>query len=107
MTCRVFFISDAEKDLAGVFRYIKREGCPINAKKILTQIRKACADLSESPERGRIAPELERIGLFDFREIIVNVYRIIYEIKGDNVYIHCILDGRRDIQALLEQRMLR
>ena len=82
--------------------------CGISAecKNLISQIRKACSDLSEFPERGRIVPELNRIGIFDYRELIVKVYRIIYAIDGKNVYIHCILDGRRDIQTLLQQRML-
>ena len=35
------------------------------------------------------------------------VYRIIYEISKKAVFIHCILDGRRDLQDLLERRLLR
>ena len=107
MTYRVFFIANAEQDLNEIFHYIKNAGYPLNAKKLISQIRKACSDLSEFPERGRIVPELNRIGISDYRELIVKVYRIIYAIDGKNVYIHCIIDGRRDIQTILQQRMLR
>lgn len=59
------------------------------------------------PERGRIPPELERIGIREFREIICNPYRIIYTIMKSQVVVYCILDGRRDLQDLLEERLLR
>jgi len=41
------------------------------------------------------------------REIHVKVYRIMYQITGDDIFVHCILDGRRDIQDLLQKRLLR
>jgi toxin ParE1/3/4 len=107
MTFRVFFIDEAEKDLFEIFQYIKSAGYPINAKNLIKTIRNTCSDLSESPERGRIVPELIRIGISDYRELLVKTYRLIYEIDGNNVYIHCVLDGRRDIQTILEQRTLR
>ncbi len=72
-----------------------------------SQIEKACFALSEMPERGHIPPELEKIGVLDYREINVKVYRIIYQVFGSDVYLHCVLDGRRDIQAILQQRILR
>ena len=59
------------------------------------------------PERGHIPPELERIGVFGFREIHFKPYRIVYEIERKGVFIHCVLDGRRDLQELLESRLLR
>jgi toxin ParE1/3/4 len=59
------------------------------------------------PDRGHVPPELERIGVLEFREVFYKPYRIIYQIIGNNVYIHCILDGRRDMQDILQQRVLR
>jgi mRNA-degrading endonuclease RelE of RelBE toxin-antitoxin system len=40
--------------------------------------------LADNPERGHIPPELERIGVYEYREIHVKVYRIIYQVL-DNV----------------------
>ena len=31
----------------------------------------------------------------------------IYQIEGQTVFVHCVLDGRRDLQELLERRLLR
>ena len=59
----VFFIVDAETDLVEIFDFIKESRFPINAGNLIAQIRKTCSDLSEFPERGRIVPELKRIGI--------------------------------------------
>ena len=42
-----------------------------------------------------------------YREVHFKPYRIIYEIVGRKVFIHCVLDGRRAVQELLERRLLR
>ena len=40
-------------------------------------------------------------------EDIFKPYRIIYQIVGRKVFIHCVLDGRRNLQDILERRLLR
>jgi toxin ParE1/3/4 len=53
-------------------------------------------------------PELGRIGIaHEFRELIFKPYRIIYSVTRSEVFVHCILDGRRDLQDLLEEKLLR
>ena len=59
------------------------------------------------PNRDRIPPELRTVGVDQCRELIFKEYRIIYQVRGKNVFIHCVLDRRRDLQELLEQRLLR
>jgi hypothetical protein len=58
-------------------------------------------------DRSHLPPELERISVLEFREVFFKAYRITYQIIGNNVYVHCILDGRRDMQDSLQQRVLR
>ena len=106
MTYTVFFVEDAEKDLLGIYEYIKKEGYPMTARQFHTQMKKVCESLSKLPKRGHIPTELERVGVFDYREIHLKVYRIVYQIIESRVYIHCILDGKRDIQSILQQRLL-
>lgn len=52
-------------------------------------------------------PELDRIGVTTYREVHFQPYRIIYEFSGPEVFIHGVLDGRRDMQSLLQRRLLR
>ncbi|MFW6131795.1 MAG: type II toxin-antitoxin system RelE/ParE family toxin, partial [Candidatus Aminicenantaceae bacterium] len=58
-------------------------------------------------QRGHVPPELERIGVYSYKEIHFKPYRIICEVSESIVYIHCVLDGRRSLQELLEKRILR
>ena len=107
MKYRVFIIDDAEEDLFEIYRYISTYDSPQKAEKLRAQLEKICLGLSEFPDRGHTPPELERIGVFEYQEIHYKVYRIIYQVIRRNVYVHCILDSRRDLQEMLEKRLLR
>jgi len=104
---RVRIIEEAEQDLIDIHAYIARHDSPANADYVLDQLETLCLSLVELPLRGHVPPELERIGVTGYREIHFKPYRVIYEIIGQNVFVHCILDGRRDLQSLLERRLLR
>jgi toxin ParE1/3/4 len=49
---------------------------------------------------------MQRWGIFDFREIFFKPYRILYEIREKTVFIQAVLDGRRNCEDLLQQRLL-
>jgi toxin ParE1/3/4 len=63
--------------------------------------------LQEFPQRGHIPPELNLLDIDDFLEIHYKPYRIIYRILKSEVFVYCIIDGRRDTQKLLQERVLR
>jgi len=107
MKFKVHVIADAEQDLFEIYRYISASGSPLNAEKLLDELEQAVISLEHMPERGHVPDELRRISVFGYREIHLKIYRIIYEIIGYDVFVHCVLDGRRDLQDLLQQRLLR
>ena len=107
MRYEVFILSDAEEDLFDIYRYVVATDSSQKAKDLLTNLEETCYRLSKFPKIGHVPPELERIGIFEYKEILYKPYRIIYHISGKDVYIHCILDGRRDLQQLLQERLLR
>ena len=51
-------------------------------------------------------PELRALGIKQYREIFFKPYRLIYQVLDQRVYVMLIADGRRDMQALLERRLL-
>ncbi len=104
---RVRIVEDAEQDLVDIYRYIVLNDCIENADHVLNQLESLCSRLTNLPERGHIPPELERIGVSSYREVHFKPYRVIYEITRQDVFVHCILDGRRDIPSLLERRLIR
>lgn len=107
MKFRVAMVEAAEWDIYDIHRYIESNDSPERADMVLGGLERAIAGLDEMPERGHFPPELERIGIREYREIHFKPYRIMYAIDGDSVIVYCVLDGRRDMQTLLQQRILR
>jgi Plasmid stabilization system protein len=103
----VFIDTNAEDDLFDIYSYVALNDSIEHADKIFTALRNTCFKLRTAPLRGNVPPELFEIGVTEFREIHNNPYRIIYSIVSTSVYIHCILDGRRDVQTILQERLLR
>jgi len=73
---------------------------------VLTGIEKVFGSLSESPNRGASPKELLVLGIRDYREIFFKPYRVIYRVLGNVVHVFLIADGRRDMQTLLQRRLL-
>jgi len=46
------------------------------------------------------------LGIREYRQSLFKPYRVIYRVIGQRVYIYLIVDGRRDMQALLARRLL-
>ena len=94
-------------DLYAIYRYVANNDSPAKADNLLDSIQKAMLSLETVPARGNHPPEMQRWGILDFREIFFKPYRIIYEIRDNAVFIHAVLDGRRNCEDLLQQRLLR
>ena len=107
MNYNVHLILDAENDLFHIYKYVATNDSVDKAKKLLSKLEERCHSLKTFPDRGHVLPELERIGLKTYKEIHFKPYRIIYSISTKDVFIHCVLDGRRDLMSLLEERLLR
>ena len=107
MKHQVLVIAEAEEDIFEIYKYVLRADGRGRADRLLHKIQETCQSLAETPNRGHIPPELERVGVCAYREIHFKPYRIIYQIVGRKVFIHCVLDGRRSLQEILERRLLR
>jgi len=106
MALPVLLTDGAAHDLEELYEHITRHDAPEKADYVLAQIEKAFASLSESPERGAYPKELLALGIREYREIFFKPYRIIYRVSGGSVYVLLIADGRRDMQTLLQRRLL-
>ena len=103
---KVFLTKDAATDLNELYEYILINDSPSKADYVLEQIEKNFLALSEFPERGVYPKELLKLGIKEYREIFFKPYRIIYRIIDKNIYVLLIADGRRDMQSLLQRRLL-
>lgn len=106
MPFSVFLTGDAAGDLDELHHYIAAHDTPENADHVLEQIERTFSGLSEFPERGAHPKELLALGIREYREVFFKPYRIIYRIMDKNVFILMISDGRRDMQSLLQRRLL-
>jgi toxin ParE1/3/4 len=103
----VYLLENAEQDVNDICVYVKRNDSEEKAERLFLDIEQAILSLQTSPLRGHYPPELERVGILDYREIFFKPYRILYEVVGESVFIHCVLDGRRDLRDILQRRLLR
>ena len=106
MNHQVRLTAEAEGDLLAIGRYVTRHDGLARAEWLLAQLQEACVTLAAFPDRGHVPPELERVAVFDYREIHWKPYRVVYQVAGRRVYVHAVLDGRRSLQELLERRLL-
>jgi toxin ParE1/3/4 len=106
MAFAVFLTNDAALDLEEIHDYIAVHDAPREADYVLERIEKVFSKLTEFPERGAYPRELKALGIREYREVFFKPYRLIYRVIEKNVYIMLIADGRRDMQSLLQRRLL-
>jgi len=106
MRFSVFLTDDAARDLEELHDCLSLHDGPGKADHVIVRIEKAFNSLSEFPRRGVYPRELLALGIREYREIFFKPYRIIYRIIEDKVYVLLIADGRRDMQTLLQRRLL-
>ena len=91
MAHRVTWSRRALQDLESIAAYIAADSlayATIFVRKIVNQTRV----LASFPRVGRKVPEFDRE---DTRELIVQSYRVIYRIEGDEVVVATVIHGRR------------
>lgn len=106
MPNKVVLTDSAVRDLEELDAYITQHDSLERADYVLNKIELAINSLSDQPERGAYPQEFSSLGIREYREIFFKPYRIIYRIVSRTVYIYLIVDGRRDMQSLLNRRLL-
>lgn len=98
MNYRVLVTPRAEGDLKTVHGYL-REAAPEAARRWLGGMRRAIKSLNRFPERGRLAAESASFGE-PIREALYGrgnrgIYRILYTVIGDTVFVLHVRHGSR------------
>ena len=94
----VIWTEPALIDLHDIFEHIAR-GSLTYAEKFVNRVVVAVKRLELFPCCGRIVPEFNNESI---RELIYEVYRIIYVIRKNECYIATVIHGSRDIFRHLE-----
>lgn len=96
----------AENDLEEIHGYLADVRGADDAGALIDEFLTVIDSLEVFPERGAIPKEIEGLGLKEFRQVLLRQFRLIYRISEARVVILMIADGRRDMQTLLERRLL-
>jgi toxin ParE1/3/4 len=102
----VLLTEAAEQDLEALYDYIAEFDSVAHANQVLDGVMAVAEGLAQFPERGSHPKELLALGIKDYRQTAFKPYRLIYRVLGNRVVIYLIVDGRRDMQALLARRLL-
>lgn len=103
---RVLLTRGAEQDIEAIYDYIAEYDDPENADYVLDQLMAAADNLAVMPERGSYPKELLSLGIREYRQTSFKPYRFIYRVVDNDIIVYIVADGRRDMQALLERRLL-
>jgi toxin ParE1/3/4 len=94
------------EDLEAITDYLIGEGATDAARRLINAFQDRVDALETFPRRGNIPKELEGLQSSEVRQLVLPPYRIFFEIKGSNVLVLLPADGRRDLPALLAQRLI-
>jgi toxin ParE1/3/4 len=103
---KVRLTQGAEADLEGLNDYLAAHRGADAAESLLTSLLAKAETLERFPDCGGVPKELDRLGIRTFRQLLHPPYRIVYRVVDRKVFVLLIADGRRDMQALLERRLL-
>lgn len=71
------------------------------------QIQETITQIRQYPDSGHMPAELEGFVDERFRQALSGRNRIIYQVREDTIFIHLVVDTRRDLPALLQRIVLR
>jgi toxin ParE1/3/4 len=106
MPRKVLVSGDAQRDIETICTYISQAAGQVIADKIFAAIEEKIRGLLQFADRGNWPKELAMLGITEYRELHFKPYRIIYTV-GKDVTVYAVLDGRRDMDALLRRRLVR
>ena len=91
MEYRVTWSLEAVEDLESIAEYIEKDSFHY-AQAVVSKILEVQRTIKEFPLIGRVLPEL---GNDNIRERFIYSYRLVYEIKQQNILIVAIIHGSR------------
>jgi toxin ParE1/3/4 len=103
---KVLWSRSARRDLDGIVLYLA-ERSPQAALSALDRLEARAKTLVTLADRGRVVPELGRLHVTDYRELVVPPHRIVYRVDGSLVLVLAVLDARRSLEDILLDRLVR
>jgi toxin ParE1/3/4 len=103
---RVRWAQAASLDMIEIVEFIKRDR-PEAARRLGQSFLAEASRLRRNPRQGKVVPELLEKGVSDYRQLIISAFRLVYTIRTEFIDVVAVIDGRRDVQSLVLQRLMR
>ena len=103
----VVILQSAEQDLRELRAYLIKQFGNEAWQSSYANLKAAINKLKSFPHSGSTPDALEQLNLSQYRQIISGQNRIIYEVRQKTIYVHVVVDTRRDMKSLLTRRLLR
>ena len=104
---KVVLLESAELDLQELRTYIVKNFSAATWQHTYQKLKESIRHLANFPFMGSVPEALESLQLVQYRQTLSGMNRIIYEVRQDTVFIHLIVDTRRDIASVLMRRLIR
>jgi addiction module RelE/StbE family toxin len=95
---KLIWTEPALGDLQAIFDYISKDS-EYYASVFVNEIIDSAEKLIDFPNMGRMVPEYQQN---DIREIIVQSYRVIYQLIQNQILILTVIHGRRELTKPME-----
>ena len=99
MGYRVTWSPEALEDLESIAEYIERDSL-FYAQSVVSKILRASRNIKEFPLIGRVVPEL---GDESIRERFIYSYRLVYQMRQQNILIVAVIHGKRLLKNIEER----
>ena len=103
---RVLWARSARRDLETIVAHLA-DRSPQAALATLDRLEARAKSLVTLAGRGRVVPELRRLHVQQYGELVVPPYRIVYGVHGSQVVVLAVLDARRSLEDVLLERLIR
>jgi plasmid stabilization system protein ParE len=103
---KTVILTSAKTDLHQLRSYILKNFSTDVWQTTYAKLKESIRNLSAFPYLGAIPPELGDIHIHQYRQLICGMNRLIYEVRRDTLYVHVVVDTRRDLSALLMRRLV-
>ncbi|MBI2384338.1 MAG: type II toxin-antitoxin system RelE/ParE family toxin [Gammaproteobacteria bacterium] len=106
MSRPILLTEDAVRDLDDIHAFVAAHDGVARADRLVDGIGGVLTKLAGFPERGEYPKELASLGIRQFRQVHHKPYRMICQTTDEAITVMLIADGRRDMQSLLQRRLL-
>jgi len=103
---RVLWTRSARRDLDAIVAYLA-DRSPQAALSILDRLESRSKSLVNLADRGRVVPELARLHVQEYRDLVLPPYRLIYRVRGSHTLVLAVFDERRNLEDILLDRLIR